>query len=151
VHARSTAQSLLALLVALLVVACTALVGVSPASGTTTREARLLEKINHVRATHGLPPLHASEDLMVAARRHTSAMIDVGALFHTASFTALCCWRAVGENVTYGYSVRGVHRQFMGSPPHRANILDPGMNQVGVGIIERAGTLWVTEVFRDPS
>jgi hypothetical protein len=38
----------------------------------------------------------------------------------------------------------------MHSAPHRANILDPRMRQVGVGIVKRDGALWVTEVFRDP-
>ena len=49
-----------------------------------------------------------------------------------------------------GFTVRGLHRQFMQSAPHRANILDPRMRQVGVGIVRRDGALWVTEVFRDP-
>ena len=142
--------AVLSLSLAAVMAASTALVGAAPASATTSREARLLVKINHARANHGLRPLTASPDLMAAARKHTSAMIGVQTLFHTASFTSLCCWRTIGENVGYGFSVRGLHRQFMGSAPHRANVLDPRMNQVGVGIIERDGTLWVTEVFRDP-
>jgi uncharacterized protein YkwD len=143
-------SAVLSLSVAALVAASTALVGASPASATTTREARMLVKINNARVDHGLRPLTASPDLMTAARGHTAAMVGARTLFHTASFTSLCCWEVIGENVAYGFSVRGVHRQFMGSAPHRANILDPRMRQVGVGIIERDGTLWVTEVFRDP-
>jgi uncharacterized protein YkwD len=143
-------NALLALLMVALTATSAALVGASPASATTTREARMLVKINHARANHGLPPLTASPDLMVAARGHTVAMAGARSLFHTASFSSLCCWDTIGENVGYGFTVRGLHSQFMHSAPHRANILDPRMRQVGVGIVKRDGALWVTEVFRDP-
>src|SRR5690349_3328745 len=124
-----TRNALLSLLLVALTATSTALVGASPASATTAREARMLVKINHARANHGLPPLAASPDLMAAARGHTVAMAGAHALFHTASFASLCCWDTVGENVGYGFSVRGLHRQFMQSAPHRANILDPRMRQ----------------------
>ena len=39
----------------------------------------------------------------------------------------------------------------MGSAPHRANILNPRMRQVGVGVRGAGGQLWVTEIFRKPS
>jgi uncharacterized protein YkwD len=145
-----TRNALLSLLVVAVMAASTALVGASPASATTTREARMLVKINHARANHGLRPLTASPDLMSAARKHTLSMAGARSLFHTVSFTSLCCWEHIAENVGYGFSVRGLHLQFMHSAPHRANLLDPRMRQVGVGIVERDGDLWVTEVFRDP-
>ena len=143
-------NALLSLLVVAVMAASTALVGASPASATTTREARMLVKINHARADHGLRPLTASPDLMAAARGHTVAMAGARSLFHTASLSSLCCWDTIGENVGYGATVRGLHSQFMHSAPHRANLLYPRMRQVGVGIVQRDGALWVTEVFRDP-
>jgi uncharacterized protein YkwD len=145
-----TRHALLCLIVVAVMAATTALVGASPAAATTTREARMLVKINNARANHGLPPLTASADLMAAARGHTVVMAGARSLFHTASFSSLCCWDAVAENVGYGFTVRGLHGQLMHSAPHRANLLDPRMRQVGVGIVERNGYLWVTEVFRDP-
>jgi uncharacterized protein YkwD len=143
-------HALLSLFVVAVMAASTALVGASPASATTTREARMLVKINNARANHGLRPLTAAPDLMAAARGHTVAMAGARSLFHTASFSSLCCWEKIGENVGYGFTVGGLHGQFMHSAPHRANILDPRMRQVGVGIVKRDGALWVTEVFRDP-
>jgi uncharacterized protein YkwD len=145
-----TRHALLSLLVVALMAISIAVVGASPAAAGSTREARMLVKINNARAGHGLPPLTASPDLMAAARAHTVSMAGARSLFHTTSFSSLCCWHAIGENVGYGFTVRGLHRQFMHSAPHRANLLDPGMHQVGVGIVERNGALWVTEVFRDP-
>ena len=143
--------ALLSLLVTAALTASTGLVGAGPASATTTREARMLTKINHARANHGLRPLHASPDLMQAARSHSKSMAGSRVLFHTASFSSLCCWEAVGENVGDGFTVRSLHRQFMHSSPHRANILARRMRQVGVGIVSSGGRLWVTEIFRDPA
>ncbi len=144
---RSVRPALMSLL-ALTLVGSTALVGAPPADATTTRAARMVEKINTARANHGLPPLRTSPDLMAAARTHSAAMSGQGLLFHTASFSSLCCWNAIAENVGMGYSVLGLHRAFMHSAPHRANILDRRMEQVGVGFVSVNGQLWVTEVFR---
>ena len=148
---RNIRSALLSLLTAAALVASTGLVGAAPASAMTTREARLIAKINTARANHGLPALRTSPELMAAARSHTVAMSDSRTLFHTASFETLCCWSSVGENIARGYTVRGVHRALMHSAPHRANILNRRMRQVGVGVVSAGGQLWVTEVFRQPA
>ena len=122
--------------------------GAAPACATTTREARLVAKINTARANHGLPPLRTSPDLMAAARAHSGAMSGQGLLFHTASFSSLCCWRSIAENVGMGYSVLACTVPSCASAPHRANILDRADGQVGVGFVSVNGRLWVTEVFR---
>jgi uncharacterized protein YkwD len=144
---RSVRSALLSLL-ALTLVGPSALIGAAPAGATTTRAQRMVEKINIARANHGLPPLRTSPDLMAAARTHSSAMLGQGLLFHTASFSSLCCWDHIAENVGMGYSLLDLHRAFMASAPHRANILDRRMDQVGVGFASVNGQLWVTEVFR---
>ncbi len=148
---RTTRSALLSLLTATALVAATGLVGAAPATAETTREARMVAKINTVRANHGLPTLRTSPDLMAAARAHTVAMAGQRYLFHTASFTTICCWSSVGENIGRGFSVRGVHRALMHSAPHRANILNGRMREVGVGVVSAGGQLWVTEVFRERS
>jgi uncharacterized protein YkwD len=121
------------------------------ASATTSREAALLAKIDHAREVRGLPPLRANPSLMTYARKHSADMALHDFLFHTRNFSVVCCWRIIGENVAYNATVRRAHRAFMASPGHRANILDPRMRRVGVGIVERNGELWVTEVFTKPS
>jgi uncharacterized protein YkwD len=119
-----------------------------PASATTTREARLLADINHTRAVHGLRPLHARAGLMDYARSHARSMARHGYLFHTANFNVICCWSAIAENVGVNGTVHRAHRAFMRSAPHRANILNPRLRGVGVGVIRHDGHLWVTEIFR---
>ncbi len=142
--------ALVSLFAVTVLAACAVLVGASPASADSTREARLLVKINNARVEQGLRPVTPSPDLEAAAEDHTRSMAGARTLFHTASFSRLCCWSMIGENVGYGYTVRGLHRQLMHSAPHRANILSPRVRQVGIAIVSRGGGLWVTEVFRDP-
>jgi uncharacterized protein YkwD len=141
--------TLLTLLTAALLAALTGLVGVAPASATiTTRESRMIAKINYARANHGLPPLHVSSDLMAAARTHSAAMAGSSLLFHSSTLSSLCCWRLIAENVGEGGTLTIVHQAFMRSAPHRANILNSHVGQVGVGVVSSGGMLWITEVFR---
>ena len=121
------------------------------AAATTDRETALLARISHARAVHGLAPLRINATLMDHARRHSASMALHDRLFHTTNFGVICCWSAIGENIAYDVTVARAHRAFMGSPGHRANILDPRMRRVGVGVVERAGRLWITEVFSKPA
>lgn len=121
------------------------------AAAKSSREAALLAKISHTRAKHGLATMRSKPGLMKYARRHSAAMAASHDLFHTTDFGVVCCWSAIGENIAYNVTVRRVHRAFMGSPGHRANILNPHMRRVGVGIVERSGQLWVTEIFSKPA
>lgn len=146
-----TRPAALAVFLAVVLAASTALLGASPATAATAREANMLERINQARTARGLAPLRFRADLMSAAKAHTRSMAGSRTLFHTPSFSGICCWRAVAENVGYGSTVRGLHRRFMRSPPHRANLLDRRMREVGIGIVARDGYLWITEVFRQPS
>jgi uncharacterized protein YkwD len=143
--------SLLTILATVALAAGAALVGAAPASAVTTREAAMLAKINNARSAHGLRPLALSGDLSTIARSHSRQMASSATLFHTASFSSICCWSAIAENVGTGDSVRTVHRAFLRSSAHRSNILDTRMRQVGVGIVVVGDRIWVTEIFRRPS
>jgi uncharacterized protein YkwD len=143
--------TLLTLLTAALLAPLTGLVGVAPASATTTREARMIAKINYARANHGLPPLTVSRDLMSAARTHSAAMAGSSLLYHSSTLSSLCCWRLIAENVGEGATLAIVHQAFMNSAPHRANILNSRVGQVGVGVVSAGGELWITEIFRQHS
>jgi uncharacterized protein YkwD len=121
------------------------------ATAASNRETRLIAMINHARAVHGLPALRVKPALMSYAGRHSAAMAARHELYHTTNFGVVCCWSAIGENIAYNSTVRRVHRAFMRSPGHRANILNPHMRRVGVGIVARGGRLWVTEIFIKPA
>ena len=138
------------MLCSLLLGFCVALTSAGPANAGTVREYRLLNRINDSRAAYGLAPLRLGRKLSTYAESHSAAMSSQAALFHTRSFSSLCCWSSISENVAVASTVRQVHRNLMGSPGHRANILDPNKRVVGLGVVKSSGRLWVTEVFRQP-
>jgi hypothetical protein len=52
-----------------------------------------------------------------------------------------------GENIDLDVTITGAHDALMHSPPHRANILDPNYNAIGVSVIRSGTQLYVTEDF----
>jgi uncharacterized protein YkwD len=131
-----------------------ALVAVSlsagPAGGTTGREGSLHDLINQARTSRGLGDLRLNDRLSKIARAHSADMADGGkVLYHSCLTCRLGSWEwsIAGENVGTAGSVSRVHRLFMQSASHRANILRGGFRSVGVGIVERGGRLWVTQIF----
>jgi hypothetical protein len=145
---RSPRRTLLALAAAT-ALTVSALAG-APAASATTAESALVSKINTARAAAGLPAVSVHADLVAAARRHSSAMAGRNELYHS-SLAGICCFRSLAENVGFGSSPGVVHVAFMGSSGHRANILNPAMRHVGVGVVSSGGQLWVTEIFQAPS
>ena len=69
-------------------------------------------------------------------------------LFHSTSLGSLVTrWKTLGENVGYAGSVKKVHRAFMNSAGHRANILRSAYRHIGVGVVKKGGRIWATVVF----
>jgi uncharacterized protein YkwD len=121
-----------------------------PASASlSNREKKLFIKINKARQNHGKKPLDLSLKISKKARNHSENMAQKGYIYHSC----LTCkfkgwnWHALGENVATGPGVKAVHKKFMRSPGHRANILGSQYDKVGVGIVWAKGKLWVTEIF----
>lgn len=131
-----------------------ALVAVSlnagPAAGTSDREQILHDLINQARTSKGLGDLRLSDRLSKIARAHSASMADGGkVLYHSCLTCRLEAWdwSIAGENVGTAGTVGRVHRLFMQSPSHRANVLRGPFRYVGVGIVEKGGRLWVTQIF----
>lgn len=119
-------------------------------------EQALFESANRERAARGLPVLRWDNGLAKAARQHALRMVEHNALSHQfaeepdlpgrvrqfgANFAALA------ENVADGPSATDLHKQWMQSPPHRANLLDPKLNSLGVAVEDRDGQLFAVEDF----
>lgn len=114
--------------------------------------ATIVSLINAARTDNGLGTLAVAGDLTNAAADRAAVMAKEGALSHTPNLgDRVCCWTWIGENVGYAYSAGQAHDMFMGSAPHRANILEPDATDVGVAVVTKDGTLWVAEVFRAKS
>lgn len=126
------------------------------AAPTSEQQKQMLELVNAARAKAGLPSLRWDSSLAEAAREHTRLMADRGELSHQMAGepplperagAAGAHFNSVAENVAYAAGVTELHNNLMHSPHHRANILDPKSNAIGIGFAERDGELYVTEDF----
>jgi uncharacterized protein YkwD len=114
-------------------------------------EQSFVNSINSERADAGLPALKVSSDLTDLGREHSAVMSSTTDLHHNPDLaTDVKNWQRVAENVGVGGSHASLHRAFMDSPGHRANILDDRVTQIGVGVRITDGRIWVTQVFRLP-
>ena len=117
---------------------------------------RIFSLINQERVKQGLAPLELSEGLTRAARKHTQLMVQNGSLSHQldneeslqlrVSDENLRCDRN-GENIALDSDIEVAHVMLMRSPPHRANILNPQYNAVGIGILKTDELFYITEDF----
>ncbi len=119
-------------------------------------EQQLAQMLNQERARQGLPSLQVDDRLTQAARAHSRLMVKSQQLSHQFPGEPTLPKRLAatnlrfnndGENVAYDDSVPGVHEALMQSAPHRANILSPKYNALGIGVVHEGDVYWVTEDF----
>jgi uncharacterized protein YkwD len=125
-------------------------------SGPSAAEKELFVGLNKARMAQGLPTLKWSDTLASAARTHAGVMAQHGAAEHTfpgepgmasRATRAGVHFSSLSEDVDQGPTAAEIHAEFMGSANHRANILDPDVDTVGVGVVERNGKLFAVEDF----
>jgi hypothetical protein len=118
--------------------------------------ADLLQATNQDRSSQGLEPLHPNTELTKAAWEHAQRMVASGALSHQLPGEPDIIVRVqqvglhastVGENVAEAPTAGEINDEWMHSPPHRANLLDPRVNTVGIAIVQRHGELYAVEDF----
>lgn len=131
---------------ALALVLTLASAAVPAAADPAAAEQAFVSAINDLRATEGLGPVRLDAELTAIARRWAARMADAGAISHNAGFAGQVeqRWQKIGENVGRGPDVAGLMRAFIASPTHRANLVDPAFELVGVGVVERGGELWTS-------
>ncbi len=120
-------------------------------------EQHILDLANQARARAGLPALRLDPGLTAAARQHSARMAAQQKLTHDFPGEPALPVRlagkvaapltAEGENVGYAPTVDGSQQAFMGSPHHRANLLDGNFNIVGFGIVRTGRLVYVTQDF----
>ena len=120
-------------------------------------EQDLLQLANQSRQRAGAPRLVLDSGLTAAARTHAQAMLEAHQLSHQfagepalmlrlAATSTLQLDRAA-ENVALDYSAQGGHQHLMLSPPHRANLLNPAYNVVGLGVVRSGDRLYIVQDF----
>jgi uncharacterized protein YkwD len=119
-------------------------------------ERAFLRKMNAARVNNGKVKLSLDPEAGKVARRHAKEMGGKNLLYHTPTSTLkwrITRWSVLGENVGVGSTVSSLHKAFMNSPAHKANILYSSFRHVGIGTTRKSGRLWVTVVFessKDP-
>ena len=120
------------------------LAAASQAATTQTRaEQSLLAAVNDARAAHNLRPLKVDAHLVEAARAHSTTLLRAN-IFEHGSFADRIAQHgargpAFGENLAWGTgrlaAARSIVNAWMASPGHRANLLRPGWNRIGIGAL----------------
>lgn len=113
-------------------------------------ERGFARRINSERVLEGVGKLSLDPELSKSALKHTWEMVRNNELYHTPSDKLrrrVTNWTILGENVGVGGTVSSLHEAFMNSPAHRDNVLYNTFAHVGVGVVKKAGRMWVTVIF----
>ncbi len=111
-------------------------------------EARVVQQLNAVRASVGLPAFGVESGLTAAAQAQVARIAASGSLFHQDLHPLLAQWNTAGENVGYGPDIEVVHSALVASPGHSANMVNGSFTNVGVAVTTGAdGRIYVAQVF----
>ncbi|MBU0551853.1 CAP domain-containing protein [Myxococcota bacterium] len=114
----------------------------------------LINRLNDLRATHGLPPLARRQALDRVAMAYSAEMAAARRLSHTSpkSGTLADRLRAAGisaaktaENLAQGVNAEAVLRAFEESPGHLNNLLMPTATHCAVGQVEGYWTVIIAD------
>jgi uncharacterized protein YkwD len=122
-------------------------------------EKEMLAMVNEERTKRGLQPLTVDPELTIVARKHSKDMFERGYFSHYTPEgkdpfdrmkAANVQFVAAGENLALGQTLPICHQGLMNSPGHRANILRPNYNRVGIGILDGGmHGLMISQEFRN--
>jgi uncharacterized protein YkwD len=130
-------------------------------TGNAALEAEVVRIVNTERAKAGCAALTADDRLTAAARGHSADMAARGYFSHTTPegvefstriTSAGYRWSGAGENIAKGQRTPAdVMTSWMNSAGHKANILNCGFKNIGVGVAADAtGSLVWTQDFASP-
>lgn len=146
-------RSLVVRLLAVAVIVTGALLA-SPAPAATPAEVKygnkVHQRVNDVRDNHDLVRLKKNKCLQRFANKQAEKMARDKELVHQdlGKILDACDLRRVGENLVAGPGTPGQQvKVWMGSPPHRANILRKSFRITGVAARKSGGVWWVAQVF----
>jgi len=104
----------------------------------------LIRLLNEARAGQGLAAMELDPRLDALALAHSQDMAANDFIAHTSPTTGTASDRVraadlrsglVLENIGRGYSATEIHQGLLASPGHRANMINPDANVVGVGVV----------------
>ncbi|MDX1690759.1 MAG: CvpA family protein [Acidimicrobiia bacterium] len=116
----------------------------------------IYDLVNRARIDHGLDPLAWSPALSEVGVAHAVDMYAGGYFSHVSPETGTVgdrVWDAgitylvAGENLALAATPSETHDGLMNSPGHRANILSPDYNRIGIGVVAGPLGLMTVQVF----
>lgn len=137
----------------------------SPSMAAADLEEMLFDAINEERVANHLAPLKRAHDLNAVAREHSRDMLVRNYFDHRTpegwglkdriERGNVTNWRRIAENIASSRScarfdaVKLAVQNWMNSPGHRQNILDPQLQETGIGIAMDAQgkAYYITQVF----
>ena len=111
---------------------------------------------NQARTAQGLSPLVWDDALAAAALNHCARMAVEGPLSHQYAGEPDLSERAghagahfslIEENIAVGPQPSIIHQAWMNSTGHRENLLNPGVDRVGVAVLARGNQLYAVADF----
>jgi uncharacterized protein YkwD len=119
-------------------------------------EAKIAAEINELRKKEGLKPLKVDARLRKVGRDHSFLLAkhkelkdqfpEEASLKDRVTSTGMKKIDSGAENSGQNINLDAANKMFLDSPTHRANLLNPKFNAVGVGIVKDAETHWITQV-----
>jgi hypothetical protein len=122
-----------------------------PALGLPAQAEQLFTLANQARAAQGAGPLKWDAALAAAALAHCQRMAREGEIAHRYGDEPSLTDRAgqagahfslIEENVAVGSNIEHIHQGWMNSPGHRANLLNPQVNRVGMAVVRAEGVFF---------
>ncbi len=129
-----------------------------PANGMdiSVAEQYLFAAANHERTMRGLAPLGLDMALSQASAIHAEQMAEHDDISHQfpgepdledRGAAAGVHFSLIAENVGEAPTSVILQNLWMNSPEHRANLLDPEVNAIGISVIQRGDELYAVEDF----
>ncbi len=124
--------------------------------GTSVAEQYLFAAANAERSERGLPLLRWDVALYKAAEVHDQEMVARESISHQypgeadlsdRGSAAGVRFSVIAENVAEAPTAVRIHDAWMHSAGHRANLLDPKVDAVGIRVLRRNGQLYAVEDF----
>ena len=142
-----------------ILLAVTSVTGVSRSFSTLTT-SQVMALVNQDRTSDGLPALDLNPTLNLAAYAKAEDMISNHYFAHTSPegvspwywFKTLGYnYAYAGENLAIGYKdANTLVNSWMNSPDHRANILSPNYQDMGLAVIKSENSTLVVQMFGSP-
>ncbi|HXB61408.1 MAG TPA: CAP domain-containing protein [Acidobacteriaceae bacterium] len=126
--------------------------------GPNVAEQYLLAMANQERTQRDIQPLAWDQHLAAAALQHAQRMAQENAISHqfpgepaleSRTATAGARFSLVAENVAIAPTPQVLHTEWMHSPGHRANLLEPHENAIGIAVVQSNGELFAVEDFSE--